>query len=626
MTTEVAGNTGTALAHTLDVRIESDAPFTSKIITHFSDLEKLSASWERICEADPRAEIFHTFEWNRAFCKSLGGGVSLCAVVVYAGTEVVGIVPLALRRNNLQFLGSPASDYNDVLCYEERTAEVLRSAFDALLHSPVRWTSCILDNVPADSRMMRSIGTLPGEVRKRLQLHFKSPCPTILLNGKPEGKANNRFRKQSVQRHEKRLRKLGRLSFRHLETREEIRQHLDSFFRQHVQRLAFKGQKSHFLSLATRQFYSALVDELDPCGPLRFGVLSLNELPIAYHFGFQHKGKFIWYQPTFNVDYWDYSPGEVLLAELLRYAQQQSLREFDFTVGGEGYKDRFANETRQLFTVCIDSDSRFVDHFVRVQRWCRTALRKAGFWLLQSRRLHSLARTWRLKLTAALACIRSVAKTNDLFAGLAAIAAKFVRRWLVSWDDISICTLNEREDENSGNNAEVEINPMTLSEIALLSVDHPNELHPLKLQMLRERLKAGDQVFAVRDCHSVFQILSARIEPAQQNFRMGALALAESPLACVIYDTVILSDACEDLFPSRLLRSVASEYRDRSVDLGIWMNCPIRNKSKDTALVRRRVLKIRCLEWTRSMSSSGAALRCGKPRSTEHRAQQQRVR
>jgi len=625
MTTEVAENRGAALAHTLDVRIESDAPFTSKIITQFSDLEKLSASWERICEADPRAEIFHTFEWNRAFCKSLGGGVSLCAIVVYAGTEVAGIVPLALRRNNLQFLGSPASDYNDVLCYEDRTAEVLRSAFDALLHSPVRWTSCILDNVPEHSRLIRFMGTLPSEVRKRLQLHFKSPCPTMLLNGKPDGKANP-FRKQSVQRHEKRLRKLGQLSFRHLETREEIRQHLDSFFRQHVQRLAFKGQKSHFLSLATRKFYSALVDELDPRGQLRFGVLFLNELPIAYHFGFQHKDKFIWYQPTFNVDYWDYSPGEVLLAELLRYAQQHSLREFDFTVGGEGYKDRFANETRQLFTICIDSDSRFGNHFGRVQRWCKAALRKAGFWLFQSRRLHSLARTWRLKLTAALACTRSVAKPNDWFAGLAAIVAKLVRRWLVSWDDISICTLNQREDKISSNNPDVEINPMILSEIASLSVDHPNGLHPLKLQILRERLKAGDQVFAVRDCHSVFQILSVRIEPAQRHFRMGDLALAESPLACVIYDTVILSDAGEDLLPSRLLRSVASEYRDRSVDLGIWMNCPIRNKSKDTALVRRRVLKIRCLEWTRSKSSIGAAHRSRKPKSTEHRAQQQRVR
>ncbi len=167
---------------------------------------------------------------------------------------------------------------------------------------------------------------------------------------------------------------------------------------------------------------------------------------------------------------------------------------------------------------------------------------------------------------------------------------------------------------------------MILSEIASLSVDHPNRLHPLKLQSLRERLKAGDQVFAVRDCHSVFQILSVRIEPAQRHVRMVDLALAENPLACVIYDTVILSDAGEDMLPSWLLRSVASEYRDRSVDLGIWMNCPIRNKSKDTALVRHRVLKIRCLEWTRHMSSNGAAHRSRKPKSTEHRAQQQRVR
>jgi CelD/BcsL family acetyltransferase involved in cellulose biosynthesis len=586
MIPEVAVNTGSVLGNVPDIGVESNAPISTKIITRFSDLEKLSTSWENICEANPQAEIFHTFQWNRAFCIALGPDASLCVVVVYAGTEVVGILPLASRGDSLQFLGSPASDYNDVLCYEKYTAEVVKTAFDALLQGKVRWTRCILDNVPAHSRLVRSLGILSNEVQKRLQLCFKSPCPTLLLNARTEGKGDNWLRKQSVQRHEKRLRKLGLLSFRHLETRKEIRQHLDAFFLQHVQRLAFKGRKSHFLQLATRQFYSALVDELDPCVQLRFSMLSLNELPIAYHFGFQYKGKFIWYQPTFNVNYWDYSPGEVLLAELLRYAQRRSISEFDFTVGGEGYKSRFANETRQLFTISIDHGSQLVNRFGRLQRWCVACFRKAALWIFQNRRLRSFARTCRLNLTAALACSPSLAKPSQLFR---AVAAKLVR-----WDNIFICKLNQPDNHNSRNNAELLISPMMLSEIASLSVDHPDQLHPLKLQILRERLKAGDKVFAVRKYHNVLQVLSVRIEPTQRHFsKMGDLALAESPLVCLIYDTLILSDGCEDMLPSRLLRSVAADYHDDRVRVGIWMNCPMRNKSKDAELTHCRVLKIR---------------------------------
>ena len=80
---------------------------------------------------------------------------------------------------------------------------------------------------------------------------------------------------------------------------------------------------------------------LDPSSRLRaFEVLELDGRPFAWHFSFLVNGKFLLYQHTFDLDSWDYAPGEVLLSHLLQFAQEHVTREFDFGSGDEAYKPR----------------------------------------------------------------------------------------------------------------------------------------------------------------------------------------------------------------------------------------------------------------------------------------------
>ena len=111
--------------------------------------------------------------------------------------------------------------------------------------------------------------------------------------------------KDSLKRHQAKLQKKGKIAFRHLEDRDEIREHMVTFYIQHIRRRAMAGDPSRFLDPAERVLYEALVEELDPTRTLRFAVLELNDRPIAYHFGFEFDGKFIWYKPTFDVALWD---------------------------------------------------------------------------------------------------------------------------------------------------------------------------------------------------------------------------------------------------------------------------------------------------------------------------------
>jgi CelD/BcsL family acetyltransferase involved in cellulose biosynthesis len=326
-----------------------------EVVTDFARLEQLSPEWKRIWGASPRSEVFQSFNWARAAWRAFADEVSLLTPVVYRGSEVVGILPLVLRGDRLEFLASSFSDYNDVICPDDCVAEVVSAAVDKLLHLRRHWKSCRMQNVAQQSRLACALPELRPELRRQIQPAFETPCSSIVL-GEGEVVAEL-LRKQSLRRHEKSLRKMGDLNFSHLEHRDAIMDHLDPFFRQHIGRRAALGESSNYLEERARELFRFLVEEFDPANTLRFGVLTLQDRPIAYHFGFESKRKFVFYQSAFNIDLSRFAPGEVMLRQLFLYVQGRNLHEFDLTRGAERYKQRFANTARSNLTLHLESGS-----------------------------------------------------------------------------------------------------------------------------------------------------------------------------------------------------------------------------------------------------------------------------
>jgi hypothetical protein len=81
-------------------------------------------------------------------------------------------------------------------------------------------------------------------------------------------------------------------------------------------------------------------------GWITFTMIESQDTPIAYHFGFIYRNVFVVYKPVYNPLLARRSPGQVLIKELLEHAVERKYDEFDFTVGGEAYKHRFASEVR----------------------------------------------------------------------------------------------------------------------------------------------------------------------------------------------------------------------------------------------------------------------------------------
>ncbi len=460
-----------------------------EILTSFDRLQSLEREWDRLWRMRPGGQVFTTFAWLRACWLARGGRQRLYAPVVSSGGEVVGILPLVAEDRRLRFASAPFADYNDLICAPADAPAVAAAALSALERVEAPRRHCVFENLPEGSALLTGLDRLKPSMRSRARLLPGQSCPTLLLGERREAILTEILSKKSLRRHENKLRRLGSLRFYHLEDRGEIRRHLPRFFDQHIHRRALAGGRSHFLDSESRLFYEHLIEALDPRRELRFGVLGLDGRPLAYHLGFEVGGRFTWYKPTFDVDYWDLSPGEVLLKSLFEYARERPLDEFDFTRGDEAFKDRFSNHVRQNQTLHVYSDGvggtvlRLLDR--TRDRWKASSRRPA---ILNSalEQRGRIVKTFRHRL-------RSLGRDDRGHH----LVTRAWRALVFSRDEVIVYAAGKsrKDPADPPGSSGLSLRAGALSDLAALARDHPAFLEGRVLADARQRLRDGDLLF-----------------------------------------------------------------------------------------------------------------------------------
>jgi CelD/BcsL family acetyltransferase involved in cellulose biosynthesis len=458
--------------------------YETKLITDPSAFDQLMPDWESLWNRDPRATIFAGVPWARASWRAYGSRRSLCISVVRRDSQVVGILPLATDGDTLRFLGDPRSDYNDMICAPDAGHETLESALDILCKSNLPWRRCILANVPERSNIVTQFPHITRPKGMLLHLTHEATCPFVDLTSDAEHILADILKKKSLKRHENKLGRLGHLEFRHLTNREEIKDHLPHFFQQHIAHRAMEGDKSLFCDSVARAFYEYLVGELDPYRELRFSVVEIDGKPVAYHFGFEDRNSLIWYKPSFDEDYWDYSPGEVLIKKLFEYVRDRRLSKFDFTVGDEVFKTRFANRIANNYAIHAFRRSP-IGSLGSVTLCVKDGLKKHPKTYRAAKHILSLAKN-------SVRNVHSTLKRN----GVSTLARKL---WLKAWrgavfsrDEVLVFSI--RGDGPEPATEGIEIKEGTLRDLACLAATHGEFITPGKLATARHRRRRGDRL------------------------------------------------------------------------------------------------------------------------------------
>lgn len=146
----------------------------------------------------------------------------------------------------------------------------------------------------------------------------------------------------------------------------------------------------------TRALLHALLDERDSCLSGVLSVLYSGNRPTAMHMGLECRGLLHWWFPTYDPDLATYSPGRILLLELIRAANANQIQKIDLGRGVVGYKSRAMTSAVRVAEGAVDLRP--------LARRLQSSLRSTKQWLRESpfsrparvpgRLIHQLSEWW----------------------------------------------------------------------------------------------------------------------------------------------------------------------------------------------------------------------------------------
>jgi CelD/BcsL family acetyltransferase involved in cellulose biosynthesis len=290
--------------------------------------------------------VFQTREWQRAWWESFGRGELL--LVVASRGEPIALAPFFADEDGMvYFVASGGSDYLDFVG-DASDPEVLAALLAAAADLAPDFAGFRFYHLPGRSptaRVLQTAATLLGFT----WVDEGSLVAPALESSQFPAVAE----KKGLLYYENYLRRRGSLEVLHARDGAAILPQLDAFFAQHVARWSITEHPSLFLQPRERAFYRKVIHRAADTGWLRFTRVAWDERPIAFHLGFSYHGRYLMYKPTFDIELARRSPGQVLLRQLLLDAVAEGAAVFDFGLGDEPYKRRFATRIDAVRTIGV---------------------------------------------------------------------------------------------------------------------------------------------------------------------------------------------------------------------------------------------------------------------------------
>ena len=328
------------------------------------ETEASKEEWNQLLKISASNVPFLRHEYLQGWWQTLGGGewaqgdfYGLHAR--YPNGSLAGIAPLFFSRNRE---GEPAlllqgsieiSDYLDFVASPALLPEFIEGMMDHF-DSPAAPAWRVLDwynflDSSASLALLKNAAFRRGWTYEAIPLQH---CPYIPLPGDWETYLAS---VDSKQRHEIR-RKIRRLEsspeggrWYIVTEAASLDQEVDEFLRL----MAYDGAKKRFLTEAMKAQMHLTARSAFAAGWLQLAFIEIGGQKAAGYMNFDYENRIWVYNSGIDFTYREYSPGWVLLAYLLEWANQNKRQAYDFMRGDEDYKYRFGAVDRRVVRVVI---------------------------------------------------------------------------------------------------------------------------------------------------------------------------------------------------------------------------------------------------------------------------------
>jgi Acetyltransferase (GNAT) domain len=340
-----------------------------RLIQDENEWDALESNWSALFSSSPQASFPLRYGWLRNWWRIYGPIYghrrgSLRLITVWRSDRLVGVLPLysgfagdpVFGARRLGFVSTGEAefeetcpDYLNLLALPGEESTCLEAAWNLL--GQMRWDCLTLQDVPESSPLLKWEGAVLGNAT--IQAIPRGKCPIANL-----GNDFEEYIKQLSQKTRQHARQYLRAADRigavlELAGAADADAFFDDLVRLHQQRWTAEGKPGCFSAQRFAEFHRQLARAWVATGDAVLARLSLGGQPIAVLYGFVTGTKFDFYQSGIQRANSGplVSPGTTANLMLMRTLMDRGVNRYDFLRGSSSYKERLANEERQLFSL-----------------------------------------------------------------------------------------------------------------------------------------------------------------------------------------------------------------------------------------------------------------------------------
>jgi len=306
------------------------------ILTGFNDPRLGHDEWMRLLAQGDTNVLSLTWHWCRSWWETLGSGKLLLTVAERDG-RIFAIAPLFALEGMIFFAGAGVSDYLDFIGNIE-SADILRAMLETAREQVPGFCGFRFHLVPERSRTASLLHAVAPQLG--LECHFVKDIAAVAIDLVQQRDGVIAAISGRMRKREDKLRRTGTLIIRHETEIAAIRRLLDRFYALHIARWEGAETTSPFTLPGQRAFLEKFLESVADLEWNRFTWLEWNGEILAGTMDWHYRETHFSGPWCFSVQHSDFSPGQVLLRQMVMAAMDAGLNTLDLGTGDQAYKLR----------------------------------------------------------------------------------------------------------------------------------------------------------------------------------------------------------------------------------------------------------------------------------------------
>jgi CelD/BcsL family acetyltransferase involved in cellulose biosynthesis len=332
-----------------------------QIINEFKNLYSLKHELSEFTQT-VQHNIFSTSDWIFTWWNHFGLNKKLLAITIREKGEIICFAPLmivssryyGLFPKRIQFIGTPDSDYNDILVSEYYKEQCYSFLMKYLIDNKktIDWDYIDFTDVPENDGMLSFLN-----ISDNLYTDYKliTQCPFIDLPLNFDvffSKINRKFR-NNIRRTKTHLKKDYELELVDYSKPNRVHEGLEIHFKLHQNRWLSQGKTGIFANQTFRDFHNDLGLTFSKQDILGLYVLHANGSPVASIYGFKFNSTFSAYSSGMDVAFASYGVGNLIWLETINKCIEDRITKIDFLRGNEAYKYKWNAKYRKNYSLTV---------------------------------------------------------------------------------------------------------------------------------------------------------------------------------------------------------------------------------------------------------------------------------